>query len=92
VRRDVDTDALTAFLKEQNFNSILSRVEAKHGLESEDSNTAVPDKTEYELVQDTASLDKWLAAAVDAGYVAVETETTSLDATRAELVGVSRHR
>lgn len=43
----------------------------------------------YELIQDMATLDAWIARAVEAGQVAVDTETTSLDAMRAELVGLS---
>jgi DNA polymerase-1 len=43
----------------------------------------------YELVQDLAALDGWIARAAAAGLVAVDTETTSLDAVQAELVGVS---
>jgi len=89
MRHDVDVDALIAFLKEQNFKSILSRIEAKHGVGSEDPEAAAPDETEYELVQDMKSLEKWIDVAARTGYVAVDTETTSLDATRAELVGVS---
>ncbi|HUC61383.1 MAG TPA: DNA polymerase I, partial [Alphaproteobacteria bacterium] len=43
----------------------------------------------YELVQSMEALEAWIAEATEAGIVAVDTETTSLDATRAELVGVS---
>ena len=43
----------------------------------------------YVLVQDLEALDRWIARATEAGQVAVDTETTSLDAMRAELVGVS---
>jgi DNA polymerase-1 len=43
----------------------------------------------YVLVQDMEALDRWIARATEAGQVAVDTETTSLDAMRAELVGVS---
>ncbi len=43
----------------------------------------------YSLVQTTAALKDWIDRAVAAGAVAVDTETTSLDAMRAELVGVS---
>jgi DNA polymerase I len=89
VRREVDLDALIPFLKEQDFKTILARIEAKHGAAPSDQAAAAPDETEYELVQDTAALAKWIDAAAEAGYVAVDTETTSLDATRAELVGVS---
>ncbi len=43
----------------------------------------------YELVQDIAALEGWIARINAAGYVSVDTETTSLDAMRAELVGIS---
>jgi DNA polymerase-1 len=89
VRRDVDLEALTAFLKEQSFKSILARIEAKHGVGPGAAEPAAPQKQEYELVQDMASLERWIDAATRAGFVAVDTETTSLDATRAELCGIS---
>ena len=43
----------------------------------------------YELVQEKEALERWVAAATEQGWVAIDTETTSLDAMRAELVGVS---
>jgi DNA polymerase-1 len=43
----------------------------------------------YETVRSTARLGEWVAMAREAGVVAVDTETTSLDAMVAELVGVS---
>jgi DNA polymerase-1 len=43
----------------------------------------------YTLIQDLETLQAWIARARDAGTVAVDTETTSLDAMQAELVGVS---
>ncbi|HXM84252.1 MAG TPA: 5'-3' exonuclease H3TH domain-containing protein, partial [Stellaceae bacterium] len=46
-------------------------------------------KQHYELVQDLAALDRWIDEATSRGAVAVDTETTSLDASAAELVGVS---
>jgi len=46
-------------------------------------------QSHYELVQTVANLQSWIDKAVQQGLVAVDTETTSLDQTRAELVGVS---
>ncbi|HEV2162603.1 MAG TPA: DNA polymerase I [Stellaceae bacterium] len=46
-------------------------------------------KQNYELVQDVAALDRWIAAAFEKGAVAIDTETSSLDAVAADLVGVS---
>ncbi len=43
----------------------------------------------YELVQSTEALERWVARATAAGTFAFDIETTSLDAMRARLVGVS---
>jgi DNA polymerase-1 len=47
------------------------------------------DHTAYETVQTLERLEAWVARARAAQMVAVDTETTSLDAIRADLVGVS---
>jgi DNA polymerase-1 len=49
----------------------------------------MPDSKSYSCIQDEDALRLWVARARDAGLVAVDTETTSLDPMRAELVGVS---
>ncbi len=43
----------------------------------------------YELVTTVAKLEEWAAAARKQGYLAVDTETSSLNAAAAEMVGVS---
>jgi DNA polymerase-1 len=43
----------------------------------------------YELVQTVEALQSWVDNALQQGLIAVDTETTSLDQTRAELVGIS---
>jgi DNA polymerase-1 len=48
-----------------------------------------PGEADYELVQDLDALAAWIVAATEQGKVAVDTETTSLDALSADLVGVS---
>ncbi len=51
---------------------------------------AVPfDVALYEKIDTMAALQAWIARIVDVGYVAVDTETTSLNEMRAELVGIS---
>ncbi|MGF3021642.1 DNA polymerase I [Methylobacterium aquaticum] len=47
------------------------------------------DTAAYETVTTVESLEAWIAEAVAAGVVAVDTETTALDANKADLVGVS---
>jgi len=105
VKPDVGT--LLTFLREMNFKSLVSKVEAR-GVSIGDNGKAgnvraglgqagtpalaahIPSaKAEFELVQTEDALKPWIAAAMDAGVVAVDTETTSLNAMSAELVGVS---
>ena len=49
----------------------------------------VVEEVDYELVTDMDALERWIAVARGQGFVAIDTETTSLDAARAELVGVA---
>ena len=50
------------------------------------------DVAKYPAVRTLAELDAWIARAFEAGVVAFDTETTSLDPIRADLVGVSLAR
>jgi len=91
--REPEPDALLGFLEAQAFKSLRSRMESKLGggarpAPQTQAPAAAPEKV-YELVQTEADLEKWIDAATAAGRVAVDCETTSLDATRADLVGVS---
>jgi DNA polymerase-1 len=47
------------------------------------------DYSAYEGIRSMAALDHWINHIRDIGHVAVDTETTSLDEMRAELVGIS---
>ncbi|WP_370190614.1 DNA polymerase I [Qipengyuania sp.] len=47
------------------------------------------DRSSYECVQTIERLEQWIERALAARLVAVDTETSSLDAIRADLVGVS---
>ena len=47
------------------------------------------DRSKYETIQSLERLDQWIADAFAAGVVALDTETTSLDAMSCDLVGVS---
>jgi DNA polymerase I len=76
---------------------------APRGTSSTASQTAAPSPTpaptpaapasdveqRYTLVRDAAALEAWVARARNAGICAIDTETTSLDARNAKLVGVS---
>ena len=43
----------------------------------------------YDTIRTEARLDEWLAAVREKGRLAIDTETTSLDAMQAEIVGIS---
>ena len=47
------------------------------------------DTKSYETVRTMAQLEEWIACAYSQGVVALDTESTSLDAMQAELVGIS---
>ncbi len=99
-----DRDTLLAFLDAQSFKSISARVTSK-GVKPGQISAGIggsgsfgeparqlpsaPTEASYELVQDSAALERWIAAATAKGVVTMDTETTSLDALQAGLVGVS---
>jgi DNA polymerase I len=95
--RPPDFDKLVGFLREQGFRQLLGRIQQRQS--SSDAGgpapaPAVPKAPEkpvqkYELVQDEAVLDRWIADCRTAGIIGFDTETTSLDAVAAELVGLS---
>ena len=92
-KRTPDPEKLLAFLREQEFKTLVQSVSAKHGISADDpaviEEQKQPTATDYVLVQKLADLEPWLDAARKAGTVAVDTETDALDSMRAGLVGVS---
>ncbi len=91
--KPAEREPLVTFLEQQGFKSLIGRLGGKFERPSPVATAAVPkeaqDKTVYELVQTEAALKVWIERAKAAGMVAFDTETTSLDAMRARLVGFS---
>ncbi|THD85153.1 DNA polymerase I [Aliigemmobacter aestuarii] len=101
--RAPDPERLMAFLTDMEFRSITRRVAEKLKIappaitetppatpEDAPRPEAPPiDPGTYEAIRDMAALQAWIDRIRAAGHVAVDTETTSLDEMRAELVGIS---
>ncbi|MEL6472910.1 MAG: DNA polymerase I [Pseudomonadota bacterium] len=89
---DPDPKTLIAFLEEMEFRTITRRVREMMEAEGVIEDQAVVhgiDRDGYETVTDRKALVRWIDKARLAGVVAVDTETDSLDAVAAKLVGVS---
>ncbi len=91
--REPDPETLLGFLRAQEFRTITARVEAKLAQAGSVTKTepeiSAPEMARYELVTDAETLAAWIARATEVGIVAIDTETTSLDPLRCDLVGVS---
>ncbi len=89
--RDIDADMLLSFLKEMEFDTLTRRVENDlgDGPSAPKAPVAADGETQYETIFDEKALEAWIARASERGLVAVDTETDSLNAMRANLVGVS---
>ena len=88
-----DADVLLSFLEAQAFKSLTAKVESNLAADGNIRTTAEEAapaiETAYELVTTREALDQWVAEAWETGVLAIDTETTSLNAHLAELVGIS---
>ena len=96
--QNIDKDKLYKFLREMEFNRLLSSAISAYGepeLESNKIETQNLEKQQtinnknYYLINSLDEIDKWIEEAEEVGEVAVDTETTSLDPHQADLVGIS---
>jgi DNA polymerase-1 len=99
IMTSVDKDKLFNFLREMEFNRLLSQAISFYG-ESQSlissQSSQIKDKKEknistkdYECILDEKILDKWVKILGEKPVIAVDTETSSLNPLEAELVGVS---
>lgn len=91
-----EAEPLMAFLNQMEFRTLTKRVadslkvEAPVAPEVATDAPALPfDHSKYEKITDIDALQAWIDQIYARGYVAIDTETTSLDEMRAELVGIS---
>ena len=96
--KSIDKDKLYKFLREMEFNRLLSSAISAYGepnltsIKNEvkiEKNQKAINKKEYYLIENLEQIDNWITEAEELGEVAVDTETSSLDPHQADLVGVS---
>ena len=99
IMKPVDKNKLFDFLREMEFNRLLSQAISFYG-DDQTSNLSksseVKKKTDksvnvkkYECILDEVSLDRWIKILEEKTIIAVDTETSSLNPLEAELVGIS---
>ncbi len=96
VIKDVDKKKLYSFLREMEFNRLLSSAISTYGepnFETEkylnQKKTIKVDKKNYILISEVNQIDRWINEAEEKVEFSIDTETTSLDPHRADLVGIS---
>ena len=98
ILKEINKDKLYKFLREMEFNRLLSSAISTYGepkLSSVSAGTKVLEKQKpinnknYHLITDVDQIDEWIKEAEETGEVAVDTETNSLDPHQANLVGIS---
>ena len=97
ILKNIDKDKLFSFLREMEFNRLLSSVISVYGqpeilqqktMKKENINKEINTK-KYQLIKNIEDLDDWISEAEKKGEFAIDTETTSLDPHQADLVGIS---
>ena len=90
---DIDPEKVLPFLEEQNFRSLQTRVLNHLGpdisAEFAPIEDAAPKEVKYETVTSVAALKTWIKKCELARQVTIDTETTSVNAMAAKLVGIS---
>ena len=96
--KSIDKDKLYKFLREMEFNRLLSSAISAYGepnltsIKNEvkiEKNQKAINKKEYYLIENLEQIDNWITEAEELGEVAVDTETNSLDPHQTDLVGIS---
>jgi DNA polymerase-1 len=81
-RQAADEDRLRDLFQRFEFKTWLSELGGANAAADEP-------RREYDIILEQKQLDQWMQQILKAEYVAVDTETTSLDAHQADIVGVS---
>ena len=96
--KEIDKDKLYKYLREMEFNRLLSSVISTYGepdlsvknidFYSKEEQKSISEKNYY-LIKNEKEIDKYIQEAEESGELAIDTETNSLDAHQADLIGIS---
>ena len=94
VIKDIKKDKLYNFLREMEFNRLLSQAinfygEPSEKKQNEDFLKEKIDVTKYKTILTEEDLNKWINILKTQSLIAVDTETSSLNPVEADLVGIS---
>tara|TARA_B100000427_G_scaffold169646_1_gene141073 strand:- start:673 stop:3447 length:2775 start_codon:yes stop_codon:yes gene_type:complete len=96
--KQIDRKKLYNFLREMEFNRLLSSAISTYGEVKFESNNineknekdfSKINKKKYQLIVNENEIEKWLKDAEDIGEFSIDTETSSLNPHQAELIGIS---
>jgi DNA polymerase-1 len=87
-RREPDHERLAGIFREFELGSLLKRLPEDMADPAGSADTA-QEESHHEIILDEAAFESWLAELETAEAFAFDTETTSLDYMRAQIVGVS---
>ena len=99
IMKNVDREKLFEFLREMEFNRLLSQAISFYGeiqVSNSKKSSQLKEKVEknintksYDCILDEKNLDKWIKILEEKTVIAVDTETSSLNSIETNLVGVS---
>tara|TARA_Y100001970_G_scaffold91728_1_gene115694 strand:+ start:2179 stop:4953 length:2775 start_codon:yes stop_codon:yes gene_type:complete len=98
ILKSVDKDKLYSFLREMEFNRLLSSAISKYGgandqaiknIEKNIEKIAEIKKSGYQLIKNEKEIKDWMKQSEEIGEFAIDTETNSLNPHTAKLVGIS---
>ena len=99
ILKNIDKDKLYSYLREMEFNRLLSSAISAYGEANFDKNNINKSKIKFDnnniskenyfLFKNEGEIENWLKEADEIGEFAIDTETNSLDAHQADLVGIS---
>ena len=98
ILKSVDHDKLYTFLREMEFNRLLSSAISKYGgtnnpgtkdINKNSEKITEIKKKNYQLIKNEKEIEDWMKQSEEIGEFAIDTETTSLDPHTANLVGIS---